>query len=44
VENPQSGHWVFECLGGPREDSYPLYVFVTTHGMEAAPGHQALKH
>jgi hypothetical protein len=44
VEAAQSGHWVFECFGGPREDAYPLYVFVTTHGMEAVQGHQALKH
>lgn len=44
VESPGSGHWMFECYGGPKDDAYPLYVFVTSHGMEAAQGHQALKH
>lgn len=44
VEHPQSGHWVFECMGGSRDDAYPLYVFVVSHGMEQAQGHTALKH
>lgn len=44
VENPQSGHWVFECQGGKKEESYPLYVFVMAHGMEGAGAHQPLKH
>jgi hypothetical protein len=44
VENPQSGQWLFECIGGPRDDSYPLYSFVMSHGMEQVQGHQALKH
>jgi hypothetical protein len=44
VEQAQAGHWMFECFGGSREDAYPLFVFVTTHGMEAIQGHQALKH
>jgi hypothetical protein len=44
VENPNSGHWVFECLGGQREDNFPLYFFVMTHGLEGAQGHQQLKH
>lgn len=43
-EDPQRGHWLFECIGGPREDSYPLYSFVVSHGMEQAQGHAALKH
>lgn len=43
-ENPQLGAWQFECIGGPREDSYPLYSFVMSHGMEGAGGHTALKH
>lgn len=44
LENPTSGYWAFECIGGPREESYPLYHFVLTHGMEGAQGHQVLKH
>lgn len=44
VENPQSGHWLFECIGGPREDSYPLYAFVLSHGMESTQSHPVLKH
>lgn len=44
LENPTSGYWVFECLGGSREENYPLYTFVLTHGMEGAQGHQVLKH
>ncbi|GMU60892.1 MAG: hypothetical protein AMXMBFR34_26550 [Myxococcaceae bacterium] len=43
-EQAQAGHWMFECFGGTREDSYPLFLFVTTHGMEAAQGHLGLKH
>jgi hypothetical protein len=43
VEEPGRGHWSFECIGGPRDDSYPLYNFVLTHGMEQAQSHQ-LKH
>src|SRR5512137_508187 len=39
VEQAQAGHWMFECFGGSREDAYPLFVFVTTHGMEAVQGH-----
>jgi hypothetical protein len=44
VDDPSSGAWTFECIGGPREDSYPLYFFVLAHGMEGTPGHQVLKH
>jgi hypothetical protein len=43
MEEPGQGQWSFECLGGPREDSYPLYSFVMTHGLEQAQSHQ-LKH
>ena len=44
AEDPARGHWLFECVGGAGKDSYPLYHFVMTHGMESAQGHQALKH
>ena len=43
-EDPGHAQWLFECVGGTRGDSYPLYHFVLTHGMEGAQGHQALKH
>lgn len=43
-ENPTSGDWTFECIGGPREDSYPLYTLLLTHGFEGSPGHEVLKH
>lgn len=44
LENPSSGYWIFECLGGNGPENYPLFVFVLTHGMEQAQGHQVLKH
>lgn len=44
LEEPGAGQWLFECFGGPSEDAYPLYHFVTSHGMEAAQGHAVLKH
>jgi hypothetical protein len=44
VENPTAGQWAFECMGGPRDENYPLYTFVLTHGLEGAQGHQLLKH
>lgn len=44
LEQPGSQAWLFECVGGNKEESYPLFSFLLTHGMEAAQGHQALKH
>ena len=44
AEGVPTGSWTFECIGGPRDDSYPLYTFVLSHGMEGAAGHQLLKH
>jgi hypothetical protein len=46
-EDPQRQAFVFDCIGGPREDSYPLYHFVLSHGMDGGPGgaqHSMLKH
>jgi hypothetical protein len=43
-EDPKSGAWVFELIGGNKEDSYPQYHFVLSHGMENVPGHTTLKH
>ena len=44
LETPGSQAWNFECIGGSREESYPIWSFLMTHGMEGAQGHQALKH
>jgi hypothetical protein len=45
VEDPARGHWVFDCIGGPRDDSYPLYHVVVSHSMDGAPSqHAMLKH
>jgi len=30
----QSGRFVFELIGGPREEPYPLYHFLLQHGFE----------
>lgn len=44
LEQPNSQAWTFECVGGTREDSYPTFTFVLSHGMEGTQGHQVLKH
>ena len=44
LDDPQRGHWLFECMGGPAEQNSALYSFVLVHGMEASQGHQLLKH
>lgn len=44
LEQPGSQAWNFECIGGTREDSYPVFTFLVSHGMEGAQGHQVLKH
>lgn len=44
LEQPGSQAWNFECIGGSREENYPIWSFLMTHGMEGAQGHQALKH
>ncbi|MDP3238381.1 MAG: hypothetical protein Q8S33_10965 [Myxococcales bacterium] len=45
VEDPNRGSFIFDCIGGPRDDSYPLYHFVLSHSMEGAGGqHAMLKH
>jgi hypothetical protein len=33
-ESEQPGQFVFEVVGGPREEPYPLYHFLLTHGFE----------
>lgn len=44
LEQPGSQAWNFECIGGTRDDSYPVFTFVLSHGMEATQGHSVLKH
>ena len=44
LEQPASQAWNFECIGGSREENYPLFSFLMTHSMEGAQGHQVLKH
>ncbi len=45
LEQPGSQAWNFELIGGNKEESFPLFAFLLTHGMEgAAAGHQVLKH
>ena len=45
LEDPQRGAFIFDCIGGPRDESYTLYHFVMSHSMEGASGqHAMLKH
>ncbi len=44
LEEPNSGQWVFECIGGTPEQTFPMFAFIMTHGIEQSQGHQALKH
>jgi hypothetical protein len=45
VEDPSRGAFVFECIGGARDENYPLYQFLLSHGMDGPGGqHPVLKH
>lgn len=44
VEDTQAGSWIFELVGGPRQDGAPLCYFHLSHGVESPAGHQDLKH
>lgn len=46
LESPNSSAWNFECIGGNKEENYPLFSFLLSHGMEGAQGagHTVLKH
>lgn len=44
LEQPGSQAWNFELIGGSRDENYPLFSFLLSHGMEGAAGHQVLKH
>lgn len=43
-ENAAAGYWMFELIGGPKEDSFPVAHVLMSHGIEQQQGHQALKH
>lgn len=38
------GRFLFELIGGPKEEAYTLYHFLVAHGLEEEEAHQALKH
>jgi hypothetical protein len=40
------GHFLFEVVGGGREEPYPVYHFLLGHGLDAEEGHPGggLKH
>ncbi|MBX7113857.1 MAG: serine/threonine protein kinase [Myxococcaceae bacterium] len=44
VEGGQSGQWLFEVVGGPKNETYAMYHFVMSHGMDPQATHQPLKH
>ena len=44
LEQPGSQAWNFELIGGSKDENYPLFSFLLTHGLEGAAGHQVLKH
>lgn len=44
VESATQGYWLFELIGGPKEDSYTVAHVLMSHGMEQQQGHQVLKH
>jgi hypothetical protein len=44
VENVTQGYWLFELIGGPKDDSFTIAHVLMSHGIEQAQGHQVLKH
>jgi hypothetical protein len=44
-ETADRGHWIFEVMGGSREDSQMLCYLVLAHGIDETGSHQtSLKH
>jgi hypothetical protein len=44
-ETADRGHWIFELMGGPRDDTRMLFYVVMSHGLDESTGHQSsLKH
>jgi hypothetical protein len=45
VDPAGSQAWNFELIGGNKEENFPLFSFLVSHGIEGgAGGHQVLKH
>lgn len=44
VEHSAQGYWMFELIGGPKEESFAVAHVLMSHGMEQVAGHQMLKH
>ncbi|MBL8956756.1 MAG: serine/threonine protein kinase [Myxococcaceae bacterium] len=44
VENASSGYWLFELIGGPKEETFTVAHVLMSHGIEQQQGHQLLKH
>ena len=44
VESAAQGYWLFELIGGPKEETFAVAHVLMSHGMEQQQGHQALKH
>lgn len=44
VEAAAQGYWLFELIGGPKEETFTVAHVLMSHGMEQQQGHQLLKH
>lgn len=44
LEQPGSQAWNFELIGGNKDENYPIFSLLLSHGMEGAGGHSVLKH
>jgi hypothetical protein len=44
VEQAAQGFWLFELIGGPKDESFAVAHVLMSHGMEQTSGHQVLKH
>jgi len=44
VESAAQGYWLFELIGGPKDETYAVAHVLMSHGMEQQQGHQLLKH
>jgi len=44
VESAAQGYWLFELIGGPKEETFTVAHVLVSHGMEQQQAHQLLKH
>lgn len=44
AEGAARGQWVFEAMGGNRDQEYVVAYFVLNHGLEELAKHEVLKH